>query len=262
MHAPQYHETLFSRLYSGQQHSSPTYIPVLQAIDQFLNLSAVQKRRTILRTDSGFGGDDNVNYALGKTWQLLTKGSGGQRPGSFAHKVAAADWQVLRPDDRWVARAIDPPTYVEPVQHLVLRWRNQKGEFKHATVVGSILAWSMAEIINYYDARGACETEIQADKGGLKLCKRRKKQLPAQEVLILLTDIAHNLLAWSSRWMFADGPLTEFGPTRLIEDTLTIPGHLIFDGERLVEVQLNELHPHAAQVALGLERLLAHFGHP
>ena len=62
--------------------------------------------------------------------------------------------------------------------------------------------------------------------------------------------------------MFADGPLTEFGPTRLIEDTLTIPGHLIFDGERLVEVQLNELHPHAAQVALGLERLLAHFGHP
>ena len=262
MHAPQYHETLFSRLYPGQQHSSPTYIPVLQALDQFLNLKSVQKQRTILRSDSGFGADDNINYALSKKWQVLTKGSGGQRPGSFARQVATTDWQVLRPDDRWVAQAVNPPTYVKPVQHLVLRWRNQKGELKHATVVCSILAWSMTETINHYDARGACETEIQADKGGLKLCKRRKKQAPAQEVLILLTDIAHNLLAWSSSWMFPDGSLTEFGTTRLIEDILAIPGRLIFDNEQLVEVQLNERHPHAVQVALGLQRLLAHFGHP
>ena len=225
-------------------------------------MKPVQKQRTILRSDAGFGGDDNVNYALDKKWQVLTKGSGGQRPGSFAGQVAATDWHVLRPDDRWVARAVNPPTYVEPVQHLVLRWRNQKGVLKYATVVCSILAWSMTDVITYYDARGACETEIQADKGGLKLCKRRKKHLPAQEALILLTDIAHNLLAWSSHWMFVDDPLAEFGTTRLIEDVLAIPGHLIFDHEQLVEVQLNELHPHAAQVAHGLERLIAHFGHP
>lgn len=59
-----------------------------------------------------------------------------------------------------------------------------------------------------------------------------------------------------------EGPLTGFGPTRLIEDVLAIPGHLVFDGDRLVEVQLNERHPYAFQVALGLERLLAHFGQP
>lgn len=203
-----------------------------------------------------------MNYALGKKWQVLTKGSGGQRPNSFARQIASTDWQVLRPDDRWVAQAVKPPTYAEPVQHLVLRWRNQKGELKHATVVCSILAWSMTEVINHYDARGSCETEIQADKGGLKLCKRRKKQPSAQEALILLTDIAHNLLAWSSPWMFPDGPLAQFGTTRLIEDILAIPGHLIFDDEQLVEVQLNELHPHASQVAQGLARLIAHFGHP
>ncbi len=120
----------------------------------------------------------------------------------------------------------------------------------------------MAEVITYYDARGACETEIQADKGGLKLCKRRKKQPAAQEVLILLTDIAHNLLAWSSPWMFPNGPLAQFGTTRLIEDVLAIPGHLIFDQDQLVEVQLNELHPHSAQVAQGLARLMAYFGYP
>jgi hypothetical protein len=37
---------------------------------------------------------------------------------------------------------------------------------------------------------------------------------------------------------------------------------LFFDNERLSEVQLNELHPHAVAVAAGLARLLAHFGNP
>lgn len=262
MHAPQYGETLFSRLYPGQQHSSPTYIPVLEAINHSLNFTPAQKQRTILRSDSGFGGDDNVNYALADQWQVLTKGSGGHRPGVFAQQVQSTAWLVLRPDDRWVAQTVNPPTYIKPVQHLVLRWQTQSRELKHATVVCSILDWSMAEIIDHYDDRGACEAEIQADKGGLKLCKRRKKQLAAQEALILLTDVAHNLLAWASAWMFPQGPLVEFGTTRLVEDVLTIPGRLIFEGEHLVEVQLNELHPHASQVALGLERLLARFGLP
>lgn len=231
-------------------------------MDRFLALSQAQKRRTILRSDSGFGGDDNVNYALKKQWQVLTKGSGGRRPGAFARRIPSEDWQTLRPDDRWVARAIAPPTYVRPVQHLVLRWRTQTGELKHSTGVCSVLDWSMVQVIEYYDDRGACETEIQADKSGLKLCKRRKRRAAAQEALVLLTDVAHNTLAWVSNWMFPDGPFACFGTTRLIEDVLAIPGHLIFSEERLVEVQLNELHPHATQVAAGLERLLDHFGHP
>lgn len=262
MNAPQYQETLFSRLYPGKQHSDPTYIPALEALDAFLGLTPAQKQRTILRTDSGFGGDDNVNHALKEQWHVLTKGSGGRRPGAFARQILPDDWQILRPDDRWVAPAVAPPAYVRPVQHLVLRWRTQKGELKHSTVVCSVLDWSMAQVIEHYDDRGACETEIQADKGGLKLCKRRKRRATAQEALILLTDVAHNTLAWVSRWMFPGGPLAHFGATRLIEDVLTIPGHLIFSHEQLVEVQLNELHPHATAVAAGLERLLDHFGHP
>ena len=235
---------------------------MLKALTQFVQFDEPQRQRTILRTDSGFGGDDNVNHALSQQWQVLTKGSGGRRPGAFAQRVASEDWLTLRPDDRWVARAVDPPTYVRPVHHLVLRWLTPKGRTKHSTVVCSILDWSMPQIIAHYDDRGACETEIQADKGGLKLCKRRKKHLFAQESLVLLTDVAHNSLAWISHCMFPDGPLAAFGTTRLIEDVLAIPGHLIFDGERLVEVQLNERHPHAAQTATGLERLLDRFGHP
>lgn len=79
---------------------------------------------------------------------------------------------------------------------------------------------------------------------------------------MLLTDVAHNLLAWVPGWMFPDEPLASFGTTRLIEDVFHLPGRLFFSGTRLTEVQLNRLHPYAEPVAAGLERLLARFGYP
>jgi len=261
VHAPQYHETLFSRLYSGRQESSPAYIPTVDGLGTFLNLTPAQKQRTVLRSDAGFGSDANVNYALHDDWQVLTKTKGGKRPQIFASQVAAKDWQSLR-NDRWVARAVKPPIYERSVECLVLRWLTPHAEIKHAIVVCSIPGWTMSDIIAYYDDRGACETEIQADKGGLKLERRRKKRLAAQEALILLTDVAHNLLAWVPQWMFPGEPLAAFGTTRLVEDILHLPGRLFFHGERLAEVHLNQLHPHAEAVASGLQRLLAHFGNP
>lgn len=152
--------------------------------------------------------------------------------------------------------------YVRPTQHLVLRWQTPSAATKYSTVVCSILDWSPGAIIACYDDRGGCETEIQADKTALRLERRRKKHLAAQKALIILTDIAHNLLAWTSHWMFSAEPLSGFGPLRLTEDMLSLPGRLFFDQGQLVEVHLNQLHPHAAQVAVGLERLLDHFGYP
>jgi hypothetical protein len=259
--APQYHETLFSHIYPGKQDSGSAYIPILTALEPCLQLTQAQKQRTILRSDAGFGSDANVNHALGADWQVLGKGKGGRRPQAYAHKVAKDAWQDLG-QERWVATASDSVTYVRPTQHLVLKWQTSAGQTKYSTVVCSVLTWTLAEVIAHYDDRGACETEIQADKSGLLLERRRKKHLAAQEALILLTDVAHNLLAWTPQWMFAGEPLAEFGPTRFSQDVLSLPGRLFFERDRLIEVQLNELHPHAAAVADGLARLLAHFGHP
>jgi hypothetical protein len=259
--APQYHETLFSRVYPGNQESSPTYKPIVDALDTFLAFTIAKKKRTILRSDAGFGSDDNVNYALKAQWQVLTKNKGGRRPGAWARQVAEEDWLSLG-KERWVAQAVDPPTYACPMCCLVLRWLTSSGLVKHAVVLCSIPAWKMAETITHYDDRGACETEIQADKGGLKMERRRKKRLAAQEAVILLTDVAHNLAAWTRQWMFFDEPLADFGTTRLTEDVLQLPGRLFFDRGKLIEVQLNRLHPHAEAAAVGLQRLLSHFGHP
>ena len=262
MHAPQYHETLVSRLYPGNQQSNPTYVPVLQALSTFLGFSDAQKARTVLRSDGGFGSDSNVNTALRDHWQVVTKSSGGRRPAAVIRHIPDTAWLELRPNDRWVAAAPAPVQLVRPVQWLALRWRNSRGDIKQAVVLCSVDSWSASEIIHYYDDRGACETEIQADKGGLQMGRRRKKIAAAQEVLILLTDLAHNLLAWTTPWMFPSAPLAQLGATQMIQDVLAMPGRLFFQHQQLVEVQLNQRHPYATEVAAGLVRLLDHFGYP
>lgn len=212
-----------------------------------------------MRSDSG--SDANVNRVLQGGWQVLAKGKGDKRPQSCAQRVADETWQDLG-NGRWVAPAPAPPVYVRPTQYLVLRWLNQTQQTKVSTVVCPVTEWTQTEIIRRYDDRGACETEIQADKMGLKLERRRKKHLAAQEALVLLVDLAHNLLAWTRLWMELPAPLASFGTLRLVEDVLCMPGRLIFSQNQLTEVQLSQSHPYANAVADGLQHLLARFGHP
>jgi hypothetical protein len=230
-------------------------------LQNFLAFTPDQRQRVILRTDAGFGSDANINRVLEDGWQVLTKNKGGRRPQAFVRQLPPDAWQSIGPN-RWVASVVAPVTYYRPTQSLLLRWFTHQGEEKLAIVVTSITTWSATEVIAQYDDRGACETEIQADKMGLKLERRRKKSAAAQEALVLLTDVAHNLLAWARHWMFPTGDLAHYGPLRLTEDVLCLPGRLLFDENRLVEVQLNELHPHAEEVKQAIERLLEHFGHP
>jgi hypothetical protein len=230
-------------------------------LETFVQFTPAQKQQTILRSDAGFGSDANIDYALEAQWQVLTKNKGGRRPEAFARHIPLAAWQDLG-QERWVASIVHPVTYARPTQSLLLRWLTEKRMTKYAIVVCSILPWSPTQVITNYDDRGACETEFQGDKTGLQLERRRKKQLAAQEALILLTDLAHNLLAWCRHWMFAQGALAQYGALRLTEDVLCLPGRLLFEGERLREVHLNQLHPHAAETAVALQRLLDHFGQP
>ncbi len=234
----------------------------MQSTNRFLQLAPEQKARTVLRSDSGFGADYNIDYALDDDWQILTKGYGGRRSARLLREMPDAEWLTVG-NNRWVAVAGQPSTYLKPVQYLLLKWLAEQGEVKQSVVICSILEWDPIQVIAYYDDRGSCETQIQADKGGLKMCKRRKAHLDAQESLILLTDLAHNLLTWTSTWMFPEGVFHTFGTTRWVEDVLTLPGSLIFnEHNQLLEIQLNRQHPYAEAVAAGLDRLLDRFGNP
>jgi hypothetical protein len=257
--APTYHETLLSMIYPGAQNGSTTFKTSVRAVQNLLQLTREQRRQTVWRTDGGLGTDDNINWALTHDYQVLMKGYNGKRALAFARQVTDSDWYPLRAD-RWVAVVPKAPRYARRTQTLSLRWLTEAKQLQYATLVHSLLDQDWHTIPALYDGRGAMETEIKADKSGLLIPKRRKKRSMAQEALILLSDWAHNILAWSRNWMFTDSRFATFGPYALVNDVLCVPGDIILKGGQLQMVALRESHPYAAEMASCLAKLLEKFG--
>ncbi len=258
--APVYRETLLSLLYPGAQHGTTTFKPSMRAVQNLMELSREQRRHTVLRVDAGLGTDENINWALTHDYQVLAKGYNGKRADALAQRIAKEAWHTLRAD-RWVAPVSKARRYARRTQTLLLRWQTPKG-MKYATLVHSLLDHDWRTIPALYDDRGAAESEIKMDKAGLLLPKRRKKSLAAQEALILLTDIAHNTLAWTHDWMFAESRFATYGPLALVNDIWCMPGEVVLKGGKLQMVALHETHPYAAEMVVCLTKLLAHFGNP
>jgi hypothetical protein len=257
--APTYHETLLSMIYPGSQNGSTTFKTSVRAVQNLLQFTREQRRQTVWRTDGGLGTDENINWALTHDYQVLMKGYNGKRALAFARQITDSDWYPLRAD-RWVAVVPKAPRYARRTQTLSLRWLTEAKQMQYATLVHSLLDHDWHTIPTLYDGRGAMETEIKADKSGLLIPKRRKKRSMAQEALILLSDWAHNILAWSRNWMFTDSRFATFGPYALVNDVLCVPGDIILKGGQLQMVALRESHPYAAEMASCLAKLLEKFG--
>jgi hypothetical protein len=85
--------------------------------------------------------------------------------------------------------------------------------------------WKSADLVeqlHFYDSRATIESaSIRGDKQGLKLVKRRKHTLAGQEMLILLAQLAHNLIVWARGWLSAlESKLAEYGIKRWVRDLL------------------------------------------
>ena len=112
--------------------------------------------------------------------------------------------------------------------------------------------------MNAYNRRGGAEVEqFRNDKSGLSLAARRKRRLFAQQALVLLTDLAHNLLADFHHRALISSPFEAFGPKRIVRDLLAIPGQAVFDGSQLKRIDLLHSHPYAEQLLICLERCCA-----
>lgn len=259
---PPYHETILSCLYPGNQSGNTTFKPTMQQIQTFLALTEVQRRRTILRSDAGLGTDENVKWALWLRYQVLTKGFSGRRAQSWAAKIPEQEW-LPDPEarQRWIAWAPTPPRFGRRINVFVLRWATQKG-LRHGTLLSTLFQLKPFPTWNLYDGRGAAEVEIKADKQGLRLPNRRKKSFAAQEGLILLTDLAHNLLSWVHHWVLEDTPFVDFGTARMVNELLCIPGQVEMKGGKLQKVTLLKTHPYAELMCPILHKLLRFFDTP
>lgn len=226
----------------------------VQTLEQVLCLRPEQRQQVCLRVDAGFGTDNNLNWALQQGYQVCAKNNSGRRAGAWGAQVQ--DWQEIDPGHRWVALPPQQLHFCAPTRTLALRWLDhRKNKFKHALFVVTDLHSSLLEICHLYDLRGATEVEIRNDKQGLLLTHRCKRLWHAQEILILLNDLAHNFLSMFRSTVLAPTPLAHFGSYRLIQEVLNIPGELVFAQDQLIEVHLSQDHPHSKVLLDALPRL-------
>ena len=142
-----------------------------------------------------------------------------------------------------------------------LRWQGQKG-IRHGTLLSTLFELEPLPTWRLHDGRGAIEIEIKADKQGLRVPKRRKKSFTAQEGLIMLTDLAHNILSWTHHWVLENSPFADFGAQRMVDELMCIPGRVEIMGGKLEKVALLETHPYADSMRLILGKLLDFFDVP
>lgn len=254
-----YHESLISLVYPGNRHGYEYCKPALKQLLQLWPDLLAHAPQVIVRSDAEQGTDANLSYILWLGFQLLMKGYSGRRTGAWVKQTAPSAWAADPTGrERWMAPAPTNLRLGRRIRSYLLRWYGQKRQFSHATL-HTTLSYPCFQLWNFYDQRAVTEIEIRGDKSGLALHLRRKHSLNAQEAWVILTDIAHNLLAWLHPWMLAGTHFTEFGPKRLVNELLNIPGHIDIVEGRLQKVTLWQTHPYASEMRHCLKKLLKTF---
>jgi hypothetical protein len=113
-----------------------------------------------------------------------------------------------------------------------------------------------------YDQRGGgVETSFKGDNQGLGSTKRSKKRFAAQQMVMLLGTLAHNVVLWARRWLTQiarPSKLRHYGLLRLVRDVFHISGLLVFDAlGQLRQIVLNRGAPLASTLVTALTNLLA-----
>jgi hypothetical protein len=177
--------------------------------------------------------------------------------------------------------------FVRPVKRLVLRWppmseeKRKKRPFHYACLLSTL---EPAEVIQqlrlpvhtvenadavtlaysaFYDKRGGTvEVEIKESKQGIGINKRSKKRFAAQQMVMLLGSLAHNIIVWSRRWLTADAPrFAKYGALRIVRDLFHISGLVEFDGAgHILRITLNKAAPLVREITAALAKLLSATG--
>lgn len=215
-----------------------------------------KRARVEWRLDSGWGSDQILNWLLGRDYQVTGKFTSNSRVRKLVQ--AMPSWAPTSSPGRDVAAVPTPVELARPARQYAVRTPSAKKPegYQYAVVVSSRLELDMLGVIDHYDGRAGMEAELKSDKRGLGLGTLRKGRLPAQQMVVLLTTLAHNVLVWSRRWLARAAPrLARFGIVRLIQEVWAVPGRVkLIDGE-IRRVRFRPKHPRAPTVYRGLAPL-------
>ena len=251
VNAVAYHETLWSDLFAGNQMTMQCLQQAVLAVESSFELAPEARKRTLYRLDGGSGTDENLRWLLAKGYQVLAKGFSGRRARALAATVSR--WDVFD-EHSWLGR-VEPTFDLGRPIGVVVKRRLHKDQLKHSYYVTTLSFSSKTVLMRRYNQRGGAEIEqFRADKSGLHLSARRKRSFAAQKALILLTDLAHNLLADFHLRALADSCFATWGLKRIVRDLLAVPGRLYFRSGQLKRIELLASHPYADELIICLEK--------
>ena len=276
-----YGEVVVDRLFPGTAQLTSALQPLVLAAEQTLALDEAKRARTILRVDAGGGSLADVDWALQRGYQAHGKDCSTQRAARLAASVTT--WvEDPRTPGRQVGWVTEPAAqYVRPVRRIAVRCQKQRGDWGYGVIVSALQprdvilltrqpldrvgdpAAVLLAYVYFYDRRGgACETATKGDKQGLGLTKRNKKRFAAQQMLMLLGTLAHNVHIWARHWLAPRCPrLARYGLLRLVRDVAQISGFLTLDAAgRLAQVVFNRAAPLAPSLVAAWGALLADDG--
>jgi hypothetical protein len=261
-----YEEIVVERLYDGKRHLNGCLQELLTAAEAVLDLSEDKRKRTIVRVDGGGGEDDQINWLLQREYQLLVKVKNWRRAQKLASSLTQWYGDPKLPD-REVGWVEEPHAYAKPTRQLALRKQKADGSWSYHVLIftlndsllfrlcGRVMpanpesADILLAALHAYDRRGGgIETQNKGDKHGLGLARRNKHCFAAQEMLVLLAQLAHNLVIWTRNDLAqADQRLQNYGVCRTVRDALQIAGRIQVNAHGQVQqITLNEHHPLAS----------------
>jgi hypothetical protein len=275
-----YHEIVVDQLGSGTSYLRTALRPLIEAAEQVLalELDAAKRARTIVRIDAGAGSVGEINWLLERNYQVIAKDYSGQRAQKLAQTVSAwvDDPHIDGRQVGWVTE--ETSAYMRAVRRIAVRCRKKNGQWGVGVIIATLApvevltltgqpphkvtddATVLLAYVAFYDQRGGgVETAFKDDKQGLGITKRNKKRFEAQQIVMLLNVLAHNVLIWARGWLAPLLPQIErYGLLRLVRDVWHISGFVERDGHgRLTRIVLNQLAPLARGLGPALRRLLA-----
>jgi len=279
--ASDYREVVVDRLFEGRTQLTGALQPLMRAVEQTLGLTPEQRARTIVRIDAGGGSLDQVNGLLADGYAVLGKDYSPRRAARLAQSVT--EWvDDPKEEGRQVGWVTEPTEeYVREVRRLAVRYRKPNGQWGIEVLITTVPAavllarqgaapptveaasWERLATLYCYDGRGgACETSFQEDTYGLGLKRRNKRRFYAQEVLVQLTALAHNVLVWAQQWLLPAAPrLAPYGMSRLVRDVLGVLGRVSLDGEgKVCHIVINEADRLAQWLLPAFRQLLTSHG--
>jgi hypothetical protein len=250
---PQYKEILFEKLYPGNTTSCEVLKESLKEVQRLLELDAAKRRRTLVRLDGGFGTDANLNWLCWRGYEFIAKGYGGKRANKLAESVPEDGWSTGPTKSQLLGVPSRPHRYARKSKTVLRRWFDEKGKPHTDYLVCSLHELGPAQIAKLYDGRGGMESDIKGDKRGLGIEKRRKKSFHAQEAVVLLAQLSHNLIVYFKRWFLEGTAAAKLGVERLVREVLAMAAQVrVGRLSGKVRLKLPHLHPWARAVAEGV----------